>query len=84
LPGERGDHGVGRGGEGLAFQLFAFAVGGPPQAETLRADLATLIRRVEPWADRRSMLNFLSPDEAQTPDEVRALYGMICTTNFRR
>ncbi|MFG1604102.1 FAD-binding oxidoreductase [Actinoplanes sp. NPDC049265] len=60
---------------GLAFQLFAFAVGGPPRAEALRADLAALIRQVEPWTDRRSMPNFLSPDEARTPERVRALYG---------
>lgn len=60
---------------GLPFQLFAFGVGGPDQAGVLRGALDDLIRGLRPWADSRSLPNFLSPDEAGTPDQVRALYG---------
>ncbi|GAA3614775.1 FAD-binding oxidoreductase [Kineosporia mesophila] len=60
---------------GLAFQLFAFGVGGPDRADILRGALDDLIRSLEPWADSRSLPNFLSPDEAGTPEQVQALYG---------
>ncbi|MCE0537943.1 FAD-binding oxidoreductase [Kineosporia rhizophila] len=60
---------------GLPFQLFAFGVGGPEQASMLQAALDDLIVAVGPWRHDRSLPNFLSPDEAQTGQQVREVYG---------
>ncbi|MGW3498647.1 FAD-binding protein [Streptomyces sp. NPDC001020] len=60
---------------GLPYLVFALAVGGPDQAETLRADLAKVVDGLAPWAAGRNMVNFLSPDEATDPEGVRAVYG---------
>ncbi|MFJ5035795.1 FAD-binding protein [Streptomyces sp. NPDC088560] len=60
---------------GLPYVVFGFAVGGPDQAETLRADLAKVMDGLAPWAARRNMVNFLSADEATDPEGVRAVYG---------
>ncbi|MGP4046964.1 FAD-binding protein [Streptomyces sp. 2A115] len=60
---------------GLPYVVFAFAVGAPDQAETLRADLARLVDGLTPWAAERNMVNFLSPDEATDTEGVRAVYG---------
>ncbi|WP_225859193.1 FAD-binding oxidoreductase [Streptomyces albicerus] len=60
---------------GLPYVVFAFAVGAPDQAETLRADLARLVDGLAPWAAERNMVNFLSPDEATDTEGVRAVYG---------
>ncbi|MEU6349780.1 FAD-binding oxidoreductase [Streptomyces sp. NPDC047072] len=61
---------------GLPYQLFAFGVGGPDQADELRASLAGLIDGMSPWAHKATMLNFLSPDEATVPEEVLGVYGV--------
>jgi FAD/FMN-containing dehydrogenase len=53
---------------GLPFQLFAFGVGPTQQ-------LADLIALVRPWADTRTMVNFLAPEEATTQREMRVIYG---------
>jgi FAD/FMN-containing dehydrogenase len=60
---------------GLPYQLFGFGVGGPEQAEELRGALAGLIDGLRPWAHDTSMPNFLSPDEARGPAEVRDAWG---------
>ncbi|MFE6888472.1 FAD-binding oxidoreductase [Streptomyces sp. NPDC057694] len=60
---------------GLPFVVFAFAVGAPDHAPALRAELARVMDGLAPWAAERNMVNFLSPDEASDPDEVRAVYG---------
>jgi hypothetical protein len=60
---------------GLPYVVFAFAVGAPDQAATLRADLARLVDGLAPWAAERNMVNFLSPDEATDTEGVRAVYG---------
>lgn len=60
---------------GLPFQVFGFGVGPLETAEANRAALARVIDRLRPWADERRMVSFLSPDEAGTQDEIRALYG---------
>ena len=60
---------------GLPFQLFAFGVGPAEQAPALREQLAGLVEAVQPWADQRRMMAFLSPDEATDPQAVRQLYG---------
>ncbi|MFF3503240.1 FAD-binding protein [Streptomyces sp. NPDC003247] len=60
---------------GLPYVVFGFAVGAPDHAEQLRAELARVMDGLEPWAARRNMVNFLSPDEASDPEGVRAVYG---------
>ena len=56
--------------------LFAFGAGGPDQADLMRWHLDRLVRRLQPWAGcGRQMVNFLSADEATTPDQVREVYG---------
>ncbi|GAB3275199.1 FAD-binding oxidoreductase [Kineosporia babensis] len=60
---------------GLAYQWFAFGVGGPEDAPGLRAYLARCIDELTPWADERRLLTFLSPDEGGTRDELSAIYG---------
>lgn len=60
---------------GVPFVVFAFAVGGVDQADELRAELAAVIDGLAPWAESRTMVNFLSPDEATDAAGVRAVYG---------
>lgn len=60
---------------GLPFVLFGFALGAPDQADALRSELARVVDGLAPWAAERNMVNFLSPDEATTPGDVRAVYG---------
>ncbi|MFE7752331.1 FAD-binding oxidoreductase [Streptomyces sp. NPDC057428] len=60
---------------GVPFVLFGFAVGGADQADDLREQLARVIDGLSPWAADRSMVNFLSPDEARDTESVRAAYG---------
>ncbi|MET9149032.1 FAD-binding oxidoreductase [Streptomyces sp. NPDC004042] len=60
---------------GAAFVVFAFAVGGADRADALRGGLAEVVDGLAPWALERGMVNFLSPDEATDPREVRAVYG---------
>jgi hypothetical protein len=59
----------------VPFVLFGFGVGGPDRADVLRGHLDLVVRRLEPWADPRLMVNFLSPEEGETPEAVRAVYG---------
>ncbi|MFF5076600.1 FAD-binding oxidoreductase [Actinoplanes sp. NPDC000266] len=61
---------------GLAFQLFAFAVGGDDLDEGHRR-LRRLVTAMRPWADpkHRRMLNFLSTEEALDPQELSEAYG---------
>ncbi|MFJ6073997.1 FAD-binding oxidoreductase [Streptomyces sp. NPDC093065] len=60
---------------GIPFVLFSFAVGGGDQADDLRGQLAAVMDGFAPWAADRSMVNFLSPDEARDTEGVRAAYG---------
>lgn len=60
---------------GLPYVMFGFAVGGPDQAEPLRAELARVFEGLAPWAAERNLVNFLSPDEATDTEGVRELYG---------
>lgn len=60
---------------GLPYVMFAFGVGGPDQEEVMRGYLAKLISGLQPWAADRMMANFMSPDEATGPAELRAAYG---------
>ncbi|MFD8035363.1 FAD-binding oxidoreductase [Streptomyces sp. NPDC048231] len=60
---------------GLPFVLFGFGVGGPEQAEFLRGKLDEVMNAMEPWADRRRMVNFLSIEEATDPEQLSEAYG---------
>jgi len=60
---------------GLPFQVFAVGIGTVEEAPVLRESLADLIDALRPWAHPRTMIAFLSPDEATTPQAVRELYG---------
>ncbi|XVU28919.1 FAD-binding oxidoreductase [Actinoplanes sp. CA-054009] len=61
---------------GLAFQLFAFAVGGDDLDGGHRR-LERLMNGMLPWADpkHRRMLNFLSTEEALDPQALSEVYG---------
>ena len=59
---------------GLKFALFAFGAGGPDQEDMLRGYLNGLVSGLEPWSARRTIANFLPPDEA-TPAHVKAAFG---------
>ena len=60
---------------GLPYQLFAFGVGPENQLPDLRAQLAAMVDQVRPWADRRRMVSFLSPEEATDQHAMREIYG---------
>ena len=60
---------------GMPFQTFGVGVGGPDVAPALRDYLRTLVGRLQPWAHEHSMVNFLSPDEGHSQDELRRIYG---------
>ncbi|MDX3240044.1 FAD-binding oxidoreductase [Streptomyces sp. ME03-5709C] len=60
---------------GLPFVLFGFGVGAPDQAAYLREELDELMGAMEPWADRRRMVNFLSTEEATDPERLSEVYG---------
>ncbi|WP_197538008.1 FAD-binding oxidoreductase [Actinoplanes missouriensis] len=60
---------------GLAFQMFAFAVG--VDLDEQDRYLNRLITAMLPWADpkHRRMLNFLSTEEATDPESLAEVYG---------
>ncbi|MER7813346.1 FAD-binding oxidoreductase [Streptomyces sp900116325] len=60
---------------GLPFVLFGFGVGAPGQAEFLSGKLDEVMHAMEPWADRRRMVNFLSIEEATDPERLSGVYG---------
>jgi hypothetical protein len=61
---------------GIPFAVFTAGIGGPDQSDLLRGYLDRIMRGLAPWAaDGRVMTNFLSIDEAKTPDQVRQAYG---------
>ncbi|MEV6373511.1 FAD-binding oxidoreductase [Micromonospora musae] len=61
---------------GVPYVVFGIGVGGPDQADLLRGSLERLVHTFEPWTvDGRRMVNFLSKDEATTPEQVRLAYG---------
>lgn len=60
---------------GLAFTTFAFGVGGAREAPAMEEYLQRYTEGLEPWAAERNVVNFVPPDEARTPSEVRRLYG---------
>lgn len=60
---------------GLPFVAFAFGVGAPDQATSLREQLAKVMNVLRPWSDGKKMINFLSADEATTAGGVEEAYG---------
>jgi hypothetical protein len=60
---------------GLPFQMFAFGVGSDDEMPVLRQQLTGLIETMRPWAHPRTMIAFLSPEEATDAMTVRELYG---------
>jgi hypothetical protein len=60
---------------GLPFVLFGFGVGAPDQAGYLGGKLDEVMNAMEPWADRRRMVNFLSVEEATDPERLSEVYG---------
>jgi FAD/FMN-containing dehydrogenase len=61
---------------GIPYVMFAFGVGGPDQADQMHGWLNRMVKTFAPWsAGDRRMANFLSKDEATTPDDVRLAYG---------
>ncbi|MEU4426442.1 FAD-binding oxidoreductase [Actinoplanes sp. NPDC024001] len=60
---------------GLPYQLTAFALATPDDLARQAGNLAALIGALRPWADRRQMVNFLAPDEATDPAQLRVVYG---------
>ena len=60
---------------GIPFVVVGFAVGGAEQADELRKHLAEVVDGLAPWTADRSMVNFLSADEARDEEGVRAAFG---------
>ncbi|WP_121714459.1 FAD-binding oxidoreductase [Streptomyces sp. E5N91] len=62
---------------GVPFVVLASAAGGVGRAGDLRGQLAEVVDGLAPWAADRSMVNFLSEDEAGDEEGVRAAYGHL-------
>jgi FAD/FMN-containing dehydrogenase len=60
---------------GLPFMAFALGVAPMAEARPVTAALAAFTEGMSPWADHRTVLNFLSPLAASTEMEMRRLYG---------
>lgn len=60
---------------GQPFQLMAFGVGGPEAAPLMTGWTARVVDGMTPWAYPRKMVNFISPEEARMPRELRDVYG---------
>jgi hypothetical protein len=60
---------------GIPYVLFAFGVGGPEKEHLMRSYLAKLMGGLEQWSAGRLMVNFLSADEATTPEQLSTVYG---------
>ncbi|MFJ3288702.1 FAD-binding oxidoreductase [Streptomyces sp. NPDC086669] len=61
---------------GLPFVLFGFGVGASERGEFLSAELEEVMNAMEPWADRRRMVNFLSTEEATDSERLSEVYGV--------
>ncbi|MET9879021.1 FAD-binding oxidoreductase [Actinacidiphila glaucinigra] len=60
---------------GLPFVTFAVGVAPAAEAAPVTDYLATYAEGMSPWADRRNILNFLSPSAASTEAQMRRLFG---------
>jgi FAD binding domain/Berberine and berberine like len=60
---------------GVPFIVFGVGVGGPELSDVLREQLTNVMDALAPWAVEQKMVNFLSPEEATSPEGVRAVYG---------
>jgi FAD/FMN-containing dehydrogenase len=59
----------------VRFYVFGFGVGAPEQEDTMRRDLAAFVDALKPWSSPHLVPNFLSPEEADTPDGMRRVFG---------
>ncbi|WP_030186672.1 FAD-binding oxidoreductase [Streptomyces violaceorubidus] len=60
---------------GLPFVSFAFGVAEGERAEPAQKYLAAYAEGMSPWADRRDIVNFLSPESAFDEAEMRRVFG---------
>jgi len=61
---------------GVPYVLIAFGVSSSAEKDKfVRGYLDKLIRELKPWAANRPVVNFVPPEEAVTPDELRDVYG---------
>ncbi|WP_320774712.1 FAD-binding oxidoreductase [Streptomyces sp. CRN 30] len=60
---------------GLPFVSFAFGVAGADEAAPVREYLAAYAEGMAPWADRRDVVNFLSPELASDETQMRRVFG---------
>ena len=60
---------------GLPFQWFGFGLGGPEAAELMTSHLEKCVAGLAPWAHPRRIVNFVGPEEALNPRELRETYG---------
>ncbi|MEV7080936.1 FAD-binding oxidoreductase [Streptomyces sp. NPDC093516] len=60
---------------GLPFVTFAVGVAEAHDSARVTRCLDAYAEGMTPWADRRNIMNFLSPEAASTPAELHALYG---------
>lgn len=60
---------------GLPFVTLAIGVAPLSEAADMTGRLAAYTAGMAPWADRRGIMNFLSPQAASTPGEMRGLFG---------
>lgn len=62
---------------GVPFVVVVSAAGGGERAGALGAELARAVGGLAPWAADRSVVNFLSAQEATDEEAVRAAYGPV-------
>lgn len=58
---------------GLPF--FAFGVGGPDEVAPMEDHLKRYTAALGPWASEQNVTNFVGPDDAATPADVRRHFG---------
>lgn len=59
----------------VPFVAFGYGVTGPEGSARAQEELAAFVDALRPWASGRLMANFLSADEATTPESVRDVFG---------
>ena len=59
----------------VPFYVFGFGVGPAEREEVLTENLLRFVNALKPWASPHLVPNFLSADEATTPEGMRAMFG---------
>jgi hypothetical protein len=61
---------------GIPYMVWGVGVGGPDEAGLMQGWLDRMVEAFAPWVyDDRRVANFLSKDQAGTPEQVRLAYG---------